>query len=111
MNISDLIKLKYPDADIDNDYLIQDDGTGAYIAHWGREEPKPTQKDLDQWAVEFEEQYNQDKAKQEFVQKNQALLAKLDEIDKQSIRAIREANQERINELEAEAVAIRAQFK
>ena len=86
------------------------------IEHWAvPDQEKPDELDLvaqiPQLIKDFEIKQAEQKARQEFQQKNQDLLATLDKIDKQSIRAIREGNQERIDELEAEAVAIRAQFK
>lgn len=111
MDIASILKYKYSDIDLFVDVGLRDDGNGAYIERWNREEPKPTQKDLDKWAIDFADEYTQEKAKEEFKQRNEDVLKQLDEVDFKSIRAIREADQERIDELEAEAVALRAQLQ
>lgn len=53
------IQLKFPDASFTKDIIIQDDGQGAYIKEWNLDAPKPTQKDLDTWATEFDLPYRQ----------------------------------------------------
>lgn len=52
MNISDIIKIKYPEAESLKNYKIQDDGLGPYIAEWNLEAPKPTQEDIDSWLLD-----------------------------------------------------------
>lgn len=46
-----------------------------------------------------------------FEEKNRDLLAQILEIDLKSIRALREGDQVKIDEWEAKAIAIRAQFR
>ena len=43
-------------------------------------------------------------------QQRQAILAQLDDLDRRSIRALREGNQTRITQLEAEAAGLRTQL-
>lgn len=102
----DIIKLKYPDADFTLDIQLQDDGEGVYIAYWGLNEPKPTIDDLNRWEIEFAEAYQ---FKQNKIA-NQPIYDQLDQIDFKSIRALRANDTDRLAELEAEAVALRAQL-
>ena len=62
MQINDILVLKYPNADFTTDIILQDDGAGIYIKEWNLLLPKPTQSDLDQWALECDLQYRQKQA-------------------------------------------------
>ncbi len=62
MFINQILKLKFPNASFLKDILLQDDGQGPYIKYWNLEHPLPTQKDLDQWALDFDLQYRQQQA-------------------------------------------------
>lgn len=63
MNIYDILKLKFPNADFWQDILLQDDGKGVYIKEWNMDSiPVPTQKDLEKWAIELDLAYRQQKA-------------------------------------------------
>lgn len=42
MNISNALKYLYPNADPLCDWIVQDDGNGAYIAAWHLLDPQPT---------------------------------------------------------------------
>ncbi len=61
MNLYDILSLKYPSADFSKDILLADYGLGkgAEIREWNLSDPKPTQDDLDQWAVELDLPYRQ----------------------------------------------------
>lgn len=48
MNLSDAIKLKYPDEIKNESIILQDDGRGIYIKEWFTDSI-PTQKDVDDW--------------------------------------------------------------
>jgi len=55
MNISKgLNYLGFPNAD----FVLQDDGAGAYIRDWNSSEPKPTMADIeaavDEWVLKYE---------------------------------------------------------
>lgn len=53
MNIAEIIKLKFPNADLLNGVIIQDDGKGQYIKKWDDSlGPQPDQAQLDAWAIE-----------------------------------------------------------
>jgi len=62
MNINEILKLKFSNADFRKDIILQDDGNGTYIKYWDESlGPKPTQEQLDQWAIELEPvKYTQD---------------------------------------------------
>jgi hypothetical protein len=62
MNLSSLLKLKYPNIVFQTDVTLQDDGRGVYIKEWNLEDPFPTQEELSKWAIEFDLQYRQNKA-------------------------------------------------
>lgn len=64
MNLPEILRLKYPDIDFLKDIILQDDSDnkGPYIKEWNLEESEPTQKDLNQWAIELDLAYRQQKA-------------------------------------------------
>ncbi len=62
MNLPELLKLKYPTASFLKDIKLRDIGNGPEIYEWNLEDPKPTQEDLDQWAIEYDLQYRQQQA-------------------------------------------------
>lgn len=52
MNLAIAIGQLFPDADPFGDYIVQDDGAGAYIAQFNLPEPQPTPAELDAaWAL------------------------------------------------------------
>lgn len=63
ITVAEIILLKYPDINPLVDVVLQDDGAGPYIKEWNLETPKPTKKDLDKWAEEFDLAYRQQQAK------------------------------------------------
>lgn len=55
MNLPEILQLKFPLADFRKDIILQDDGAGPYIKKWNMPGvPQPTQKELDQWAIDLE---------------------------------------------------------
>lgn len=70
--------------------------------------PKPTLEEIQNMFISYQQSeiYNTRQ-----LQKNHSdLLRQLEEIDRKSIRALRENNVQRLTQLENEAIAIRAQF-
>lgn len=60
MELGVLLAYKYPNLKAGKDYLVKDDGEGAFIAKWNAEEPQPTDEELqDAWA-EYEANPPQD---------------------------------------------------
>lgn len=109
MELNEILRLKYPNADFMKDILLQDDGQGAYIKEWNLSDPKPTQVDLDAWKVDpiiMSAYYIQQKGIL-----NKTINDKLDKIDLKSIRALRTNDAVRIADLEAQAASLRAQLK
>lgn len=45
--LSNILSYIYPDIDFINECILQDDGSGPYIAQWNRPEPQPTQAEID----------------------------------------------------------------
>lgn len=99
MDIPNILNFKYPGTTW---------GVGeTYESLEWREEntiSKPSYEDL----VQAEIEYKSYRAKQEH---NAPILAQLEVIDLKSIRALREGNQTRIDDLEAEAAELRAQLE
>lgn len=62
MNLPELLKCKFPTANFLKDIKLRDIGKGPEIYEWNLRDPKPTQKDLDQWAKDYDLQYRQQKA-------------------------------------------------
>lgn len=62
MNIIDAILQLKPNARLDVDMLVEDDGSGPKITHWdtGRLGPKPTQAQLDAQAIPVAKKYKRD---------------------------------------------------
>jgi hypothetical protein len=46
MHIPSAIRQLFPDAVSTEDYLVQDDGNGAYIAEWNLTDPQPAEEEL-----------------------------------------------------------------
>lgn len=54
MNIAEILLLKYTEEMTSGDIILQDDGEGVYIKTWPESlGKKPTQKQLDAWAIEL----------------------------------------------------------
>lgn len=53
MNLSEILKLKFPAADFLVDIRLQDDGKGPYIREWNLSEPKPNLDTLEEWEKEL----------------------------------------------------------
>lgn len=45
-NLANAIKQIYPTIDLETQCIIQDDGSGAYIAQWNDSRPQPSQSEL-----------------------------------------------------------------
>lgn len=54
MILSIAIQQLFPNADPIHDYIIQDDGSGPYIAQWNLPDPEPTPAELDAAWADFE---------------------------------------------------------
>lgn len=73
MNISEILKLKFPNINLLQDVILQDDGNGPYIKEWNIEGvSKPTKSVLDRWSEELDLIYRQQlvtqKRQQEYIQ-------------------------------------------
>lgn len=54
MNTAEILALKFPEAKFFNDIGLRDQGNGIEIYLWNMGDiPKPTQEDLDRWAIEL----------------------------------------------------------
>ncbi len=107
MQINDILKLKFPNANFLKDIILKDDGQGIYIKEWNLKDPQPTQKDLDQWAIDLQDKYT-------FIQNsflNAPIISQLNDIDAKSIRALRTKDVARLDSLEAKAAALRTQLR
>lgn len=57
-----LLKIKFPDISFGDDVCLSDSTNGPIISYWGRNEPLPTQQDLENWSKECDLMYRQIKA-------------------------------------------------
>ena len=113
MDISDVLKIKFPGIDLDKDVSLRDhsDGRGIIIGAWNRQEPMPSPNDLANWLLDpvVIQQYTF----QQNALLNIPIIAQLDAIDVQSIRALREpgtASTTKLAALTQQAAALRAQL-
>lgn len=111
MNIFDILILKYPGIQGITYKHTMDDGSVWHDPYDGliwenKDIPKPTKKNIKDWGIEFESAYNNKK----LYEINRAIYEKLNEIDLKSIRALRTGDTARLESLEQEAVALRAQL-
>jgi len=111
MNIHIILKLKFPAASFLEDIKLQDDGDGPYIKEWNISDiPEPTQKELDQWAIELQPQFEAEQEATRLAELNKDTMAKLLEIDMKSIRTLREGNNTEIAKLELQAAVLRSKI-
>lgn len=106
IDLAQLLKIKYPNIDLRSDVVLQDDGQGSYIKTWNLEDKKPSQEDLLKWATDLQDQvvFEQNK------KTNQPIYDQLNGLDLSSIRALREKDDEKLTEIEAQAAALRDQL-
>lgn len=64
MNISEILILKYPDADFTKDIRLSLVGNAIVIREWNLPGSKPSQATLDQWAIELDLDYRQKLARE-----------------------------------------------
>lgn len=101
MNISEILFFKYREA-LDTDLIrLQDDGDGPYIAYWDESLGKqPDLETIKSWEPDANIQH-------QISIINSSILKQLQDLDSRTIRALREGNQDRIKQLETEAVELR----
>ena len=106
MNISKILKLKFPGIDLRSNVVVIDDGDGPYIAKWGLDGDAPTHDILKLWETELESEilFANNKIL------NTHIYEQLKAIDERSIRALRTNDVEILTQLEEEAEALRAQL-
>ena len=107
MNISEIIKLKYPNARSLIDFKVQDDGQGPYIKEWNISDKKPSDEDLANWGIDLADEYQL--AQNKIL--NEPIYQQLEQLDLKSIRALRANDTQRLTELEAQAEILRGQLK
>lgn len=56
MDIVNILKIKYPDADLLNDIQVGNRGNGQEIVVWNLSEDKPTEQQLKDWRQELEDE-------------------------------------------------------
>ena len=112
MNLSELLQLKYPNANFLHDILLSDhgDGNGPVISKWNLPDLQPTQEQLTQWTIELQPAYEAQQRNLQFSLINADLLMQLEAIDKRSIRALRENDTTKIEELNSQASALRSKL-
>lgn len=81
ISIYDKLIYLYPDAQED-DWKLQDDGQGAYIKEWNRQEMQPTQQELNNVIDEEAQQVKDARKELQINNKIKAKLQAMDGIDK-----------------------------
>lgn len=107
MDLVNILKVKYPDADFQKDIIIRDDGEGPYILEWNIHHlSKPTISQINKWGKEesVEQQYTA-------LLNNKLILEQLTQLDTKSIRALRSKDDARLAQYEQEAVKLRSQLR
>jgi hypothetical protein len=114
MNLLDVLRIQYPTADFVFKVIVQDDGDskGLYIFQWDNTlGTQPTQDQINGWLSDPTTQQKYTFAQNAIA--NVLILNQLNDIDNQSIRALREpstASTARLQTLTTQAVALRAQL-
>ena len=106
MTIQQILELKFPNQfpDVGQHTSVRIDSSGTSIIQWDTSIcPIPTAADITQWEREVQPLYDA----QQFRIKNRVLLDQLDILDTRTIRALREGDQTRIQQLNAEAAQLR----
>ena len=110
MNLPELLKLKYPNANFMTDIILADYGlgNGPEIRQWNLTYPEPTSQDLIDWQNDpvIIAAY----AAEQNAITNAPIIAQLEDIDAKSIRALRTNDTVRLTELENQAITLRAQL-
>lgn len=109
ISLPELLTLKFPNINFDHEVTLADyaDGKGPVINQWNMVGiPRPDKATLAQWKSEVLEQWKQNKLNE----LNADKYKQLNDIDMKSIRALREGSADKLNELEAQAQAIRNSF-
>jgi hypothetical protein len=113
MDLNDIVQLKFPrECSLG---LIQTeenkDGELFIVKFEVSNHTFPTQEEIQAWESEYEDLLRAKSLADEFLRVNKITLDQLQEIDLKSIRALRANDTERLQELEAEAVVLRAQLQ
>lgn len=101
--LANLIKTKYPNLIINKDFIIQDDGNGAYIKEWNNANPKPSIDELLLLQTSTENKLIKEARIAE-------ILKELDKNDLKAIRSIAENDNVRINEHKLKQQALREEL-
>lgn len=106
MNIIDILKAKYPDADFMRGIVLQDDGEGAYIKEWNLPgKLRPSSETLKEWETDLDVLTLVNKAQLDII--NAPIYEKLKQLDIDSIRSIRSKDSAKMAVWEAYAQELR----
>ncbi len=109
MTIDDILDFLYPIDLYNGNIILQDDGQGTYIKHWNVSNTEQPNLDfLMQDADFYKSAIEEAKVKKAY---NEAIKTQLELIDIKSIRAIRSGDNERLRDLENEAIILRSKFR
>ena len=110
------LKCQYPDAvmGIDIRVLNYSPEVGIVdfqIAEWNlKNEPIPTEAQLSAWAIKFAPEYAADQAIEQLKVRDAEIVKELDDLDMKSIRYLRTNDNQKIKELEDEAIVLRGKL-
>lgn len=103
-NIAEYCTIKYKEELSQAKIILQDDGEGVYIKEWNLSGIKePTKEEIDIEIVGLRQQ-------KENTINNETIYNELEKIDLKSIRALRTGDTNRLESLEQDAIALRAQL-
>lgn len=104
MTLAEILMLKFPDIDLLFQVNVTDSGSGPHITKWDTKYgPLPTSDLLTQWEKEVQPLYDQ----VQFIIVNQETITKLQNLDAKTIRALRENDSVRLQQLNDEAAQLR----
>lgn len=103
LGLGTIMKHLYPDAIPLVDYTVQNDGDGEYISQWDLPTEKPSKEYLLAKSEEIE-------TKIESGKKKDLIVAQLEDLDRKTIRALREGDTVRLADLEDKAKKLRAKL-
>lgn len=102
MNLSEIILILYPDADLINEIKIQDDGGGAYIVSWNEAlyGPQPTEQSLLDQITSLQQQFGDHQAiinrRKEYPSINELVVALWESVVENDQTALNSIQQKRV---------------
>ena len=90
----------------DTDFVLQDDGAGAYIKEWNSASPQPTEAEIETAHAEWQAEYDS----QEYARNRQAEYPSIDELIVALWEGVVEERMASVTQLEAARQAVKAKY-